>query len=204
MELLTTRSPAPRPLARQRGIVLFVTLVVLVLMMLATVSVIRSADTSTVISGNFAFKQGATQASDRAITDTLNNLQTLVNGGGGNTDISDQYSSTRIATVDSLGIPTSITWSSVAGASETGGSCTDSAYCVRYFIERQCTADPNVSDPLDIKSKCDFEVRIPANPLASPPVTEQIAVRYRILIQVTGPRNTLGYYEAMVSGPVTI
>ena len=59
---------------RERGAVLFVALVVLVLMSYAAVSVVRSMDTSNLIAGNLAFKQATMQASDRAITDALNNL----------------------------------------------------------------------------------------------------------------------------------
>jgi len=202
LELLSL--PHRARLRRQNGVVLFVTLVVLLLVTMATLAVIRSADTSTVISGNFAFKQAATQASDRAITDALNNLQNYVVANGGNIPGPNAYSDVRLAPVDGRGIPTAINWTNVASASETGSPCDGTNYCVRYFVERQCGASPDLADPKDIKAKCAYEVRIPANPTAIPPVAEQIAVFYRVIVRVDGPRNTLGYYETMLSGPATL
>jgi Tfp pilus assembly protein PilX len=52
---------------RQRGVVLFFTLIALVVMSLAAVALIRSVDTSTMIAGNLAFKQSATTSGDGGI-----------------------------------------------------------------------------------------------------------------------------------------
>jgi Tfp pilus assembly protein PilX len=184
---------------RQSGAVLFTTLVVLVLLTIATVSVIRAVDTSAVISGNYAFKQAAMQASDRAITDAMNNLANIVVGGGGNADQANRYSSLRLTPVDTLGVPTAINWSNVACLDEANSTCspdTDNGkYRIQYYIERQCDAEPALADSVDIKTHCDYEIT-----QATP---EQIAIRYRIIIRVQGPRNATGMYEVMVSGPAT-
>ena len=52
---------------RQRGVVLFISLIVLVAMTLAGVALVRSVDTTNLIAGNLAFKQGATLSGDAAI-----------------------------------------------------------------------------------------------------------------------------------------
>lgn len=186
---------------RQGGAVLFVTLVVLVLLALGAVSVVRSMDTNNLIAGNFAFKQAAMQASDRAITDGMNNLANIVAAGGGNTDVSNRYFALRQTSVDALGIPSLIDWTKVSCADETGAAvanCDTSTgkYRIQYYIERQCDAAPTFSDLKDVKTKCDYEVRT-----ATP--AEQVAIRYRIIIRVRGPRNATGIYEVMVSGPST-
>jgi len=52
---------------KQRGVVLFFTLIALLAMSLAAVALIRSVDTSSMIAGNLAFKQSATNAGDAGI-----------------------------------------------------------------------------------------------------------------------------------------
>ena len=207
MELLIRSHQRPRE--KQRGVVLFVTLVVLILMTLATLSVVRSMDTSNVIAGNFAFKESVTQISDRAITDAMNNLSTIATtpaASTGNTSIANRYFALRQTSLDAQGIPTTINWNNVSCTDETGALVTNcntdtGKYRVQYYIERQCDSAPTLTNPTDIKTKCDYEVRIPAS--AGPPaVTEQIAVRYRIIIRARGPRDATGLYEVMVSGPV--
>jgi len=191
MELLRRRR------GRETGSVLLVAVVILVIITIGTISVVRSMDTSNVISGNFAFKQAAMQVSDRGISDATNNLASIVVGSGGNNNQANRYFSTRQAEVDTLGVPTAINWSNVQCRDEDNNSCepdTDTGkYRVQYIIERQCSENPTLTDPQSIKTFCDYEIRE-----TSP---EQIAVRYRIIVRVRGPRNATGMYEVMVSGP---
>ena len=60
---------APR---NQRGVILFIALIVLVAMSLAGIALMRSVDTNVLIAGNLAFRQGATLAADRGIEDAKN------------------------------------------------------------------------------------------------------------------------------------
>ena len=48
----------------QRGVILFVALIVLVAMSLTGIALIRSVDTNVLVAGNLAFRQGATAAAD--------------------------------------------------------------------------------------------------------------------------------------------
>jgi len=64
-------SPLPR---RQRGVVLLIALIVLVVMTLAGIGMMRSADTGIVIAGNLAFKQATIQAADLGISQSFDNL----------------------------------------------------------------------------------------------------------------------------------
>jgi len=52
---------------KQRGVVLFFTLIALVVMSLAAVALIRSVDTNTMIGGNLAFKQSGSSSGDAGI-----------------------------------------------------------------------------------------------------------------------------------------
>jgi len=51
----------------QRGVVLIVALVALVILSLAAVALVRSVDTATIIAGNLAFKQSATNSGEGAL-----------------------------------------------------------------------------------------------------------------------------------------
>jgi Tfp pilus assembly protein PilX len=61
---------------KQRGVVLFFTLIALVVMSLAAVALIRSVDTSTMIAGNMAFKQAGTSSGDAGIEAAIAWLKT--------------------------------------------------------------------------------------------------------------------------------
>jgi type IV pilus assembly protein PilX len=187
--------------SHESGVVLIVTIVILIIVTVGTLSVVRSMDTSNVISGNFAFKQAVMHVSDRGISDATNSLDTIVGTGRANiTNRQEQYFAVREAKTDSLGIPSSIDWATVPCRYETEENCDgpdkdNRRYRIQYFIERQCRSMPDLTDDKSIKENCDYEIR-----RRSP---EEIAVRYRIIVRVRGPKNATGIYEAMVSGPAT-
>lgn len=196
------RAPSVRRPPRERGVVLIVVLVVLMILMVGGMGAMRAADTGNVLSGNFAFQQASTQASDRAITDALTVIANRVAGGGGNTAVPNQYLSVTDATVNTLGIPTAVDWSLVACVDEKGAAITDCAadtgnYRVQYVIERLCSSAPTLSDVADIRAKCEYDAISTADAATS------IGVHYRVLIRVRGPRGTLNWYEAVVSGPAS-
>jgi len=64
MNALSKLKPGRGRATKQRGVVLFFTLIALVVMSLAAVALIRSVDTSTMIAGNLAFKQSGSSATD--------------------------------------------------------------------------------------------------------------------------------------------
>jgi type IV pilus assembly protein PilX len=201
-----TQAPAAhsrrQPRRKQRGAVLFVVLMVLSLLLLAGLGVMRSVDTSNVIAGNYSFQQAAVQASDRAVTDALNGLASIVVAGGGNANVANRYYQLRQTTLDSRGFPTAVNWSNVACANEIGQSISDcdasvGNYRVQYVIERLCSAQPTLSDVASLRANCEYEAAGTATTAAA------VALRYRILIRVRGPRSTEGWFEAVVSGPAS-
>lgn len=186
--ILHGRRPGARRGA-QRGMVLILVLVVLVLVFLGGMSAMRAADTGNVISGNLSFQQAASQASDRVLTDALTVIANRVAGGAGNTAVSNQYLPVRDATVDALGAPASVNWASVPCVDEKGVLVADCAadagnYRVQYVIERMCNTSPTFTDITDIRAKCEYEASDTALSASS------IALRYRVLIRVRGPRGT--------------
>ncbi len=68
------RVPRASSRLRQRGVVLFIALLVMVALSLAGIALIRSADTATIVAGNLAFKQAAASAVDRGIEQAVEAL----------------------------------------------------------------------------------------------------------------------------------
>lgn len=187
----------------QGGAVLFAVLMVLSLLLLAGLGVMRSVDTGNVIAGNYSFQQAAVQASDRAVTDALNTLASQVIGTGGNSNVANRYYELRQTALDSRGFPSAIDWANVPCFDETGGSITNCAasagnYRVQYVIERLCSAQPTLTDVQSLRANCEYEAATTATTATS------VALRYRVLIRVRGPRGTEGWFEAVVSGPAAV
>ncbi len=185
---------------RERGMVLIAVLVVLVVVLLAGMSALRSVQTGNALAGNFAFRQAALQASDRALDDAMTTIASQVAGGGGNTPVANRYLSTIDGSVDAMGVPASIDWTQVACVDDKGVLLDDCAadtgnYRIQYVIERRCTANPDFLDIKEIRARCEYEPGAAAVSVAT------IALRYRVLIRVRGPRGTESWFEAMVSGP---
>ena len=70
---ISLRNVGPRD---QRGVALFVALIVMVAMSLAGVALIRSIDTTTSVTGNIAFRQSALLQANWAIEDAIAHVYT--------------------------------------------------------------------------------------------------------------------------------
>ena len=64
---------------KQRGVVLLLTLIILVAMTLASIGMMRSVDTATVVAGNLAFKQSTAYAADGGTSTGFNAMTTFAN-----------------------------------------------------------------------------------------------------------------------------
>jgi type IV pilus assembly protein PilX len=71
---------------KERGVVLFVALIVLVAMSLAAVGMMRAVDTNTLVAGNIAFRQSALAAAERAFEIALAQTKVMADNGGQNTN----------------------------------------------------------------------------------------------------------------------
>ena len=188
--------------ARQQGMVLIVVLVVLVVTLLAGMAVMRAVQTGNAMSGNLSFRQIGMAAADRAITDAMTDVANRVVAGGGNTGEANRYLAVIDGTVDALGVPGAIDWTKVRCNDEKGALVTncavdDGTYRVQYVVERRCAGNPDLADVAEIRSRCEYEPQATAGSPAT------IALRYRVLIRVRGPRGTENWFEAMISGPAT-
>src|SRR5438445_9499835 len=70
---------APMRISRQRGVVLFIALIVMVAMSLAAIALMRSVDTTSAVIGNLAFRQASILPANYGIEDAAAGLFNDVN-----------------------------------------------------------------------------------------------------------------------------
>lgn len=221
---IARRAPLPAPSRRryrymphrQKGIVLFIALIVLVAMTLAGIGMVRSVETGNMVAGNLAFKQGATLAGDAGTEAAIAWLEPL---NGSATPYNDQplygYYATSQTTLDITGSSndptrTVVDWDDNDCNNVPHSTCIKPAAAiavgdnsVTYIIHRLCQAegDPNgqgntcvTYQSADSNSPKRGELKYGESarfqPLPGP--------YYRITSRIKGPRNTVSFVEAMI------
>jgi type IV pilus assembly protein PilX len=192
----------------QRGVILFIALIVLVAMSLAGIALMRSVDTNVLIAGNLAFRQATSNMADVGIeaargwlsanTDFLDDDQP-----GGftaywanlQTDITNYLATTPSG-------PADFDWSTAQTVASP-----DPAYEIAYVIHRMCKT---AGSPTAAGTEC-MKVSIGAAGGADAGSSKGqvnygtqglpgISVTYfRVTVRVTGPRNTYSYVQAMLN-----
>ncbi|HOY70459.1 MAG TPA: hypothetical protein PL131_07420 [Methylotenera sp.] len=174
---------------RQKGVVLFFSLIALVAMSLAAVALIRSVDTNSMISGNLGFKQSTMYSSDAGINTAmtwLNANPTLLNNNSAANGYfaSSAIPSTAQAFVDANGV----------------GDTTDSqGNTIRYVVNRMCNAAGAPNPPVVTCLRGPVSTMQNDNGLATQTLgSPQPTIIYRITARVTGPKNTVSYVQTFV------
>lgn len=196
-----------RPARHQRGVVLFIALIALVAITLASIALMRSVDTANVIAGNFAFKEATIHTTDLGTENAIAAMPTLV-GTTGKTASANKYFPVRQAEdASGLGIP-NIDWRNVPKTSIAG-----TGNDVQYVIERMCdavvnpvtgaTIDANGPDQTNRNDVTDFCITTPqCSPgvsINSPPFCVAGDINYRITTRVVGPRGTVSVVQSIVT-----
>ncbi|GAA4031307.1 hypothetical protein [Actimicrobium antarcticum] len=194
-----------RPLrlpSRQKGVIVLFTLLAVVLLLIASVALVRSLDTSLTLAGNMAFKRDLVNQSERGVATVMSSLQV----GGALTSettrqnnlLANNYSASTLAS-DSHGIPAILVSDAAwTAAGMDGDDITDATagVTVRYVIDRLCTsAGPSSTVNCAISALGQDKagtVHIRRAGGNSLPV-------YRISVRVTGPRNTQTYVQSTIS-----
>lgn len=182
----------------QKGIVLFVSLIVLVAMTLAGIAMTRSVDTGNVISGNVAFKQATLASADRGIQAAVEWLLTGNNSGNLINDIrSNGYYS---ANANHANWSEPNIWTDAVEVPDSNGDSPDAAgNRVSYMIHRLCQ-DPNSAPnehcaqaSQNSSSAQGGDMGVGSQPMIPPP-----AIYYRVSVRVEGPRETLSIVQANI------
>lgn len=205
--------PSARPHAarRQRGIVVFVALIAVVLLSLAAVGLMRSVHTNTMVVGNIAFRQAAqslaSSAVERAIYDMFPPTKTIASLN--NNDSARNYYAVLQPGQDQYGVPQALQGGSLGSlppAYPAGGQVIrdkdasgNDLHVATYVIERMC--DP-ARLGLDANAiNCEM---IP--PKQSPGKETELKdgiplpriPYYRMTVRVDGPGNSVAFSQAML------
>ena len=206
----------------QRGVVLFIALIVMVVMSLAAIALMRSVDTTTQVIGNLAFRQASILPANFAIEDAAAGLFQDANTTGiariadvrANDATQNYYSTHNQAWDDAFGVPTPLQTKAAALAlgrqvppGRSGNTPSDGAgNIITYVVERMCNpaaAHPEAPDDSSTRSWCDM-----APPKQPPGATindpsaglDFRQVFYRVTVRVDGPpgTNTVSFAQAML------
>jgi len=190
--------PTARARRSQRGVVLFVALIVLVAMTMVGLAVIRSSGGATLMAGNLSFRQNATVAGDLGIEAA----RTWLAAQGPVTLENDSTANGYYATWDKAFNPVALP---LAGWHDPNLATDAAGNKVRFLIHRMCalaggitppTAPPNqecvtLADPGKSGSKGGVVYGEKALTGTSQPY-------YRITARIDGPKNTVSFVQAMM------
>lgn len=209
-----TLKPAHMQMWRQRGVVLFIALIALLVMSLAAVALIRSVDTNTMIAGNLALRQSALTSSDRGAETAMDWLEAkaLANLADLDADNSAEgYYATYFPTVDAnddgktddgddrLFAKNLVDEHGVLDTNDDG-----QGNKIEYIIQRMCL---NPAPPAnDATNKCMLgepeigtsSMGVKEAPEAGAIVATSQSPVYRVTVKVTGPKNTVSYTQTYV------
>lgn len=197
----------------QQGVVLFIVLVVLVAMTVGGIALMRSVESSTLVSGNLSFKMAALHATDIGIEAAINALPGILSSSAeadypaACTTATEApngcryFSTMRIldskgvptATVNTSNVtPTAINWAFVQSTTPVSG------YAVKYVIERLCRGSGTVTDQVN-NCVSDTPLGGGSHRAGSPQFAGATKLYYRITVRVEGPRSTESYAQVIVS-----
>ena len=196
--------------SRQKGVVLMVALIVLVALTLAGIALMRSVDTSTMIAGNLAFQQSATNSGDTGIEYAVSWLEANSSGATLHGHIYAQgYSASRQD--PAAGQSWDTFWTSVLApngqtlqvpANATTSTIASTGNTVSFAIQRLCNT---TGDPVSVSVDCSVPQTAASSATSSSTgagfiqLQVSTAIYYRITSRIVGPRNTVSYVQAIIA-----
>lgn len=197
--------------ATQRGVVLFIALIVLVAMALAAIALVRSVDTATVVSTNMAFKESTIQGGDQGTNQAVQWLNAQVGTGNLNNDIPGvagnimYYSSAQLASGASWWVTPAV-WAGFSGSASTDSSGNQ----IYVIIHRMCT-QPNTTyngnGAGGVANICSLYFPTSGASTGGSMSVGSFTFQgnpqlyYRITSRVQGPHNTFSFIQTMVTLP---
>lgn len=188
----------------QRGVVLFVAMIVLVVMALAGLAMVRQSGSGLSIAGNLAFKQSATSTGDYGTEAALNWWNPLKNTVALDTNVPAEgyYSDWGAATQRLQGDPSLWDWNLLT-PKVVADDTTRAGNEVSYIIERLClTPGLNPADPAQLCVKTPpaggGDQSGTCQHYPSSCGEDRFFVHYRISTRIRGPKQTLSYIQVMV------
>jgi type IV pilus assembly protein PilX len=195
------------PAARQQGVVLIFSLIVLLILAIGAVALLRSVDTSLVTAGNLAFHKDLVNQGEQAVANVMTEFKTnaLPLGGVTTADLPGaNYKSTALNT-NPQGVPLALLDDTAGpnGFLSVGVAANDIVgrtpdVTIRYVIDRLCTSTGTATTP-----NCVQSTGLPTGGTANhnTGVAPPSATVYRISVRVTGPRNTQAFLQTTFTKP---
>lgn len=188
-----------RPGRRQRGVVLLIVLIALLLMMIGAVAMVRSFNASSQVAGNLSFRRDLTNQGERGLAAAAAAVTTGALAAASARDAdqpASNYSAKRLQT-DAAGVPLLLQKDSLfasAGMKDKNDIVDDAAGLrIRWVVDRQCDAagafDPATCAAVDADtsgSGTDWMAKPSGGPGAV----------YRVSVRVDGPRATQAFLQA--------
>lgn len=177
---------------RQSGVVLFIALMVLVLMTLAGLALVRSSGSGLLVAGNLTFKKNATMSADAGIEAALTWIDT--------NSAATREQNVPLAGYYAVAVNTDPEqWTLWANGARTLAEDT-AGNTVRIVIHRMCDGlgpvETNSCSSFTPMSAC--AGKGPGDDLGVSSLGCPVRPYNRVTVQVTGPRNTVSYVQAMV------
>lgn len=200
------RSEAAAPRRTQRGVVLFVALIVMVALSLAAVALVRSIDTTNAVIGNLGFRMASVLPANLAVESATAALFSNADPLGAvripdpTVNVpAENYFASRQSAEDSRGVPLLLQKASTAATLPKTLPAVDAGSgqptTIRYVIERMClnpgpvtAGNCNLLPPKGITGDTANDNNLAASP--SP--------YYRVTVRVDGPQNTASFLQAML------
>lgn len=215
----------PRHQARQSGVVLLFALIALVIMLVGSVAIMRSLNSSLFNVGNIAFKRDMSNQAERVIGLVLADMQAggdLASSAARGDHLTENNYSAQILSTNRQGIPLALLDDDLFdGVGDLGNDIEleDQGLKIRYVVDRLCnsTGEDAVLGPANCVLS---EGAAPAGgnnfTMNSAEVSQNAAgaggggatggksavplqVVYRVSIRVSGPRNTLSFFQTTFS-----
>ncbi len=183
------RRVVPVSVRHQRGVVMFVALVVLIVMTLAGLAMLRQMGGAVSIAGNVAFKQSATAVADAGTEAGRAWIVSPVNNKNLDAAPSGYFSSWGTSVN-----PDTFNW----GAAPVAAAANASGFTVRYVIHRLC-AIPNIASNAPTQ-QCSEEKGEDIIDKGSGDKFPGVPRPYfRVTTRVEGPRNTVSYTQVVTN-----
>ncbi len=185
--------------SHQRGVVLFIALIVLLAMTLAGIGLMRSVTIGNMVAGNLAFKMATINAAEPAIQQAFTYLQSKAGTAYLNTDhVNEGYFSSQGAITDWAN---SSAWANAYPATPVADAAGNE---VSVLIHRMCVQGGVAYNAAT--NQCALSIsntQGSGNSMGIPPrvYNSKPMIYFRVTARVRGPRNTQSFIQSLVLMP---
>ena len=199
--MLNRNRLAPSLVSRQRGVVLLISLIVFIVLSLAGLALLRSVDTTSLITGNLAFRQAAVRAADIATDQALNTLfRELSSEELTDNQLLKGYVASMPENENPIGTKAwEVFWKTkIAGARAIELAPDAIGNTVAYTIQRMCRDKGMPEFAHCVTAPTTWQTPGTNLGVDVPPIPSPPQYYYRITTRVVGPRNTTVFIQTAV------